>query len=129
VTVRLSVCMFTASALRLLASSSVNTCRPPNTGYAQPATVAAYAPAPSSVVTGNDSVPILQAQCWFPRLATSNPKNINIFFRQNIRKQFYKTALGNCYAVKLTKMQIPVKKSIHCVIYCNFFGTLTFPLK
>ena len=30
---------------------------------------------------GNESVPIQLAQCWFPRLAISNAKNINIFFK------------------------------------------------
>ena len=30
---------------------------------------------------GNESVPIQLAQCWFPGLAISNAKNINIFFK------------------------------------------------
>jgi len=31
-------------------------------------------------------------------------ENINTyFFKQNVRKQFYQTALGNCYGLKLAK--------------------------
>ena len=41
-------------------------------------------------------------------LAVSNAKNI--FFKQNIRKQFYRTALGNCYALKLPKCWLQLKK-------------------
>jgi len=32
--------------------------------------------------TGNESVPIQLAQCWFPGLAISNAKNMNIFFQK-----------------------------------------------
>ena len=37
---------------------------------------------------GKESVPIQLAQCWFPELAFSTAK-ISIYFKQNIRKQFY----------------------------------------
>ena len=47
-----------------------------------------------SVATGNESAPMQLAQCWFPGLAVSNAKNINVLFQ---------TALGNCSGLKLAK--------------------------
>ena len=51
---------------------------------------------------GNESVPIQLAQCRYPGLAISKAK-ILIYFSKKIRKQFYKTALGNRYVLKLPK--------------------------
>jgi len=31
---------------------------------------------------GNESVPIHLAQCWFPGLASSNAKNVNLFLNE-----------------------------------------------
>jgi len=39
---------------------------------------------------GNESVPIQLAQCWFPRLAISNAKNINIFSTKIYGSDFVK---------------------------------------
>jgi len=55
----------------------------------------------------NQSAPIQLSQCRFPGLAISNA-NIYIYiyiyiFERNIREQFYQTALGNCYGLKLAK--------------------------
>jgi len=47
-----------------------------------------------SVATGSESVPMQLAQCWFPGLAISSAKNINVLFQ---------TALGKCYGLKLAK--------------------------
>jgi len=52
-------------------------------------------------------------QCW----------NINIFVRWNIRKQFYRTALGNCYGLKLPNCRSQFKKQIYCFIRHNFRHT------
>ena len=54
-------------------------------------------------VIGNESVPIQLAQCRFPRLVISNAEISIHFFQQNTQKQFYQTALGNCYRLKLPK--------------------------
>jgi len=43
------------------------------------------------------------AQCRLHGLAIFNVKNYEHNFRQNIRKQFYQTALGNCYDLELPK--------------------------
>jgi len=61
---------------------------------------------------GSESVPIQLAQRRFPGLAISNGKiyTINIFLKQNIRKQFYRTELGNCYGLKLPKYRLQFKK-------------------
>ena len=64
-----------------------------------------------------------------PILAISSDKNINIFFRWNIRKQFYETALGNCYGWKLPKCSLQFKKKSYCVTFIGLiFGTLSFPI-
>ena len=39
---------------------------------------------------------------------------------QNIRKQFYQTALGNCYGLKLPKCRLQFKEINSRVIYYNF---------
>jgi len=57
-------------------------------------------------------------------LAVSNAKNI--FFKQNIRKQFHRTALGNCYALKLPKCWLQLKNKF-VVLFIIMFGTLSFP--
>ena len=59
---------------------------------------------------GNESVPIELAQCWFPGLAISNDKISNILSAKNTRKQFYQTALGNCYRLKLAKCRLQFYK-------------------
>ena len=69
---------------------------------------------------GNGSAPIQLEQCRFPGLAISNSKILIYFFKQNIRKQFYQTALGNCYGLKLPKCWWQFKKKCYCVIYYNF---------
>ena len=52
-------------------------------------------------VTGNESVPIQLAQCWFP---FPMPKYEYIFqIKSYVRKHFYRTALGNCYGLKLAR--------------------------
>jgi len=43
------------------------------------------------------------ATVLFPGLAISSAKIYLYFFKYNIRKQFYQTALGNCYGLKLPK--------------------------
>jgi len=64
---------------------------------------------------GNESVPIQLTQCRFPAGAGHfQRQNINIFFKQNIRKQFYQTALGNCYSLKLPKCRLQFKKKLLC---------------
>ena len=64
---------------------------------------------------------LVQKASW---LAVSNAKNI--FFKQNIRKQFYRTALGNCYALKLPKCWLQLKNKF-VVLFIIMFGTLSFP--
>ena len=59
--------------------------------------------------------------CRFQGLAISNAK-ILIYF-SNIRKQFYQTAVGNCYGLKLPNADCSLRKKIYCVIYCNFWHT------
>ena len=56
------------------------------------------------VDVGKESVPIQFAQCRFPGLAFPMLKYKYIFSIEiNIQKQFYETALGNCYSLKLPK--------------------------
>jgi len=52
---------------------------------------------------GKESAPIQLAQCRFPGLAISNSKILIYCSNKNIRKQFYQTALGKCYGLKLPK--------------------------
>jgi len=62
------------------------------------------------------TVPVPQAghlQCW----------NINVFFKWNIRKQFYQTAFGNCYGLKLLKCRLRF-----IVSFVIIFSTLSFLL-
>jgi len=60
---------------------------------------------------GNESVPIQLAQCWFRGAGLFRCKNKTIFFKYNIRKQFYQTALENCCGwFEITKMLTAVKK-------------------
>jgi len=47
---------------------------------------------------------------------------------KKIRKQFYQTALGNCYGLKSTKMLIAVLKNKFIVSLIIIFGTLSFPM-
>jgi len=56
---------------------------------------------PSHAIIGNESVPIQLAQCRFPGLAIFNAK---IKYTEAI----FRTALGNCYGLKLPKMLIAV---------------------
>ena len=65
-------------------------------------------------------------QCWFPELAISNAEIWIYFLKQNIRKQFYQTALGNCYGLKLPKCYCSLKKFTGSFII--MFGTLWFPI-
>jgi len=57
--------------------------------------------------------------CRFQGLAIFNAK-ILIYF-SNIRKQFYQTAVGNCYGLKLPNADCSLRKKIYCVICCNFW--------
>jgi len=54
-------------------------------------------------------------------------KNIDIFFKRNIQKQFYRTALGNWHGRKLAKCWLQFKK--YCVIYYNFRHTFVGSLR
>jgi len=54
-------------------------------------------------------------------------KNIDIFFKRNIRKQFYRTAPGNWHGRKLAKCWLQFKK--YCVIYYNFRHTFVGSLR
>ena len=56
-------------------------------------------------------VPIQLAQCWFSRLAISNADRRLYFPNKNTRKQFYQTALGNCYGSKLPKCWLQFYKN------------------
>jgi len=56
----------------------------------------------------NESAQIQLAQCWFTGLAISTAKILMHFSNKYIRKQFYQTALGNCYGLKLPKMLVAV---------------------
>jgi len=60
------------------------------------------------VIIGNESVPIQLAQFWFTGLAISNAKILK-YFRTKYTEQFYQTALGNCYGLKLPKSSLQVK--------------------
>jgi len=80
------------------------------------------------VIIGNESMPIQLAQYWFPGLAISC-KNISLkyIFQKNTRKQFYQTALGNFYGLKLPKCELQFKNSF-IVLFIIIFGTLSFPM-
>jgi len=49
-----------------------------------------------------------------------------IFSKYNIRKQFYQTALGNCYGLKLAKCWLQLKNKF-IVLFIIISGTLSFP--
>ena len=57
--------------------------------------------------------------CPFPML-----KYKYIFLKQNIRKQFYQTALGKLIWFEIFKMQITVEKNKCVVLFIITFGTL-----
>jgi len=65
----------------------------------------------------NESVPIQLAQCWLPVLAISNAK---ISFSNKIYGSNFNEPTRELSWFEITKMLIAVKKSIYCVIYCNF---------
>jgi len=69
---------------------------------------------------GNESAPIQLAQCRFPGLAISNAKILIYFSNKIHRKQFFQTALGNCYGLKLPKCWLQFNKIIECVICYKF---------
>ena len=73
----------------------------------------------TAALIGNEIAPIQLAQCRFLGLAIFNGKIIIFFSKKNIRKQFYQTALGNCYGLKLPKCWLQFKKIFYCVIYYN----------
>jgi len=80
--------------------------------------------------TGNESVPIQLAQCWFPRPAISNAK-IWVYFSNKIYgSSFIKTALGNCYGLKLPKCWLQFNRiNLVCnMLFIKYFGTLSFPI-
>ena len=52
---------------------------------------------------GNESALIQLAQCLLHGLAISNARMLIYFSNKHIRKQFYQTALGNFYCLKLPK--------------------------
>ena len=77
-------------------------------------------------IIGKESVPIQLAQCRFPGLAIPNAE-ILVFFHIKIRKQFYQTALGNCYGLKLPKCcDRSLRKKI-IVSFIIIMDTLSFP--
>ena len=49
-------------------------------------------------------------------------------FEENIRKQFYQTALEKCYGLKLPKLLIAILKNKFIVLFIIIFGTLSFPI-
>jgi len=51
----------------------------------------------------NESAPIQLALCRFMGWPSPVLKYKYIFFKLNMRKQFYQTALRNCYGSKLRK--------------------------
>jgi len=75
------------------------------------------APAPIE----NESAPIQLAQCRFPGLVISNARIEIYFSNKKIRKQFYRTSLGNRYGLKLRKCWLQFKKSKFCSV--NFWHT------
>ena len=52
------------------------------------------------IAPGNESVPIQLAQCRLPGLAIFSAKILIYFFKYNVRKQLYQTALANCCGLK-----------------------------
>ena len=57
-----------------------------------------------TTVLRNESAPIRLARCRLHGLSVSNAKILLIYFSNKIfLKQFYQTALGNCYGLKLAK--------------------------
>jgi len=51
-----------------------------------------------------------------------------IFFKYNTRKQFYRTALGNCYGLKLAKCWLQFFNNKFIVLFTIIFATLAFPI-
>jgi len=78
------------------------------------------------LVIGNESAPIHLAQCRFPGLAIPDAKILILFFKQNTRKQFYQTALGNCYGLKLPKCRLQFKKGILLCHLLQFLAHFRF---
>jgi len=60
-----------------------------------------------SVVVGNESMPKRLLVPWADQFQCYN---INIFFKQNTRKQFYQTSPGNYYSLKLRRCWLQLKK-------------------
>jgi len=63
-----------------------------------------------SRAVGNESAPIQLAQCWFTGWPFPEQKCKYIFQRTYMRKQFYQTAFGNCYGLKLPKCWLQFKE-------------------
>jgi len=61
---------------------------------------------------GNENVPIRLAQCRFSGLAIFNAKILLNFFKQNIREQFYQTAVGSCYGLKFPKRRLQFNRNV-----------------
>jgi len=76
---------------------------------------------------GNESVPIYLAQCWFPGLASSNAKNINLFLNETYTESNF------CQSIKLYSETVIVwnYQSVDCSLENKFivsliiFGTLS----
>ena len=45
-----------------------------------------------------------------------------------MQKQFYQTALGNCYGLKLPKRRLQFKRNKFIVSFITIFGTFSFPI-
>jgi len=45
-----------------------------------------------------------------------------------MRKQFYQTALGNCYGLKLAKCWLQFKQINVMVLFIRIFGTFSFSM-
>ena len=79
-----------------------------------------------SVVVRNESMP---KRLLVPLADQFQCYNINIFFKQNTRKQFYQTSSGNYYSLKLRSCWLQFKKNKFIVLFMIIFGTLSFPVE
>jgi len=50
-------------------------------------------------------------------------------FRIKYTKQFYRTAHGNCYGLKLAKCRLQFKKNKYIVSFIIIFGTISFRIQ
>ena len=74
--------------------------------------------------TGNESVPIQLAQCWFPGLAIASAKMFVYFSNEIYRSNFIKP-LGKYYGLNLQKCWLQFKKSNFSVSFVIIIVTLS----